>query len=115
MIAAAGIPSHRSDDVCTGARTDTLAGYNRWQKRFFFSPTRARTLSRELKIPERRISLHCRALPRIRHNPISRRGADHYSTVMDFARRRAWSEKEKKKKGMLNHGVHVKLARLRKR
>lgn len=42
MIAASGIPSHQSDDVCTGARIVMLASYNHWQKRdFFFTDPRS--------------------------------------------------------------------------
>lgn len=80
----------------------TIAG----KSGFFRRP--ARTLAHELKIPQRRISLYCRVLPRIRHNPISRCGA----TAIQLS----WISRDvalgaKKKIGK----VHVKLAWSRKR
>lgn len=72
-----------------------------------------RILARELKISEWRISLHCRALRRIRHNPILRRGAAAIQPSWILRDVALNTGKKKNRKG--TGGVYVKLTRLRKR
>lgn len=59
------------------------------------------------RIKNTRISLHCRALPRIRYNPISLRAAP--------AIQPSWISRDVALGAKKIEGFHVKLARLRKR